>query len=537
MTLLLALVAGASLVMFLANAGSIPLMDRDEGRYAEIGREMIESRNWIIPSLFGVPYLEKPPLLYWLLSISYSIFGVNEFAARLPTALAASIGVFLTGLFARKLIDPRAGVFSAVVLATSGLYIVLARLVLTDMLFAVSIAGALMFFFAARNQLLGQSSGYAGFWLCLALAMLSKGPAGLLICWSIILIDLALSQDLRFLLRRALWFGFPIFLAVSVPWFWLVQTRFPRFLGFYVFQQHLARFAGAEHSEPFYFFVPFVLAGLLPWTPMAFAALPSWIAKWKERSIEGRAVRFLLVWCLVVFFVFSASGGKLIPYILPMFPALAVLIGGFFHGWVERGENSRSAAVTVLMSGILVVAMGMGGAIFVWTLNSSAYLLLLAAAAIGVALVIAMRWESSCSSRAFALAAISSASLYLSAAFAAPSLCEVFTEKSNLIAAKNSLQPDDEIAMTVVYMPSEAFYLRRIPYVVNPNRELDFGISLVGGSKRLVPDLATLRSRTEGRRVFCLTGVKPQYLEELKENFREVKVIGQNRAATLVLIR
>ena len=535
--LLLALIAVGSLVVFLANTGSVALVDRDEGRFAEIGREMFESGNYLVPHLLGVPYLEKPPLLYWLLVGSFYLLGLDELAARLPIALTASLGVVLVGRFARRVVDPWAGVYAAAILATTGLYVVLARVVLTDMLFAVSLAGALMAYFMANQGLVREYPGFAAFWLWLAVAVLAKGPIALALSGSIILVYHATGRSLRKLGSRALWACALLNPTLALPWFWMIQRRYPSFAHFYVFDQHFARFAGAEHREPFYFFVPVLVVGLLPWTPVAIAAVPNWIAHFRSPSADHELVRYLAVWALVVFGVFSTSGGKLIPYILPMYPALALLLGGAIRDWLKQVAPPSAAVVGFYLAGLLVCALGLGTAAVLHVLHAGGVMWLILAAVFGAIVMTAGLSGRFGRVGQFGTVALSAAVLYLAAATAASSVCASYTAKSQLIALRQTLQPNDEIAMTEVYYPSEAFYLGRIPYVVDPNRELSYGSALAGGSPRLIPDLTTLKARTKGKKVICLTGVDPKYVQRLAEHFPDLQIVSRNRAATVVVIR
>ena len=175
------IISALALVLFLFRAADIPLTDPDEGRYAEISREMALSGDWIVPRLFGIPYLEKPPLLYWLTATAFLTFGPSQIAARLAPALAGALGVLLVGAFARRHLSPAAGTLAAIVLASTALYVVLARTVVTDMLFAVALSGALFSFFSYREAATNGGAHVLSFWLFLAGATLSKGPAALVL--------------------------------------------------------------------------------------------------------------------------------------------------------------------------------------------------------------------------------------------------------------------------------------------------------------------------------------------------------------------
>src|SRR5262249_17340383 len=158
-----------------------------EGRYAEIGREMLARGDWIEPRLFGIPYLEKPPLLYWVTALSFEAFGNGESSARLAPTIAAAVGVFAAGAFASAAFGARAGIFAAIVLGTSALYVALARAVVTDMLFSTGMSIALLSFLRARAR--NEARWFALAWLGLAIAVLSKGPAAIVLCLAVVAID------------------------------------------------------------------------------------------------------------------------------------------------------------------------------------------------------------------------------------------------------------------------------------------------------------------------------------------------------------
>lgn len=479
-------IAIAAVGLYLWNTGSIPLTDPDEGRYAEISREMIASGDWVIPRLFDVPYLEKPPLLYWLTALSFGVFGLNELAARLVPALMAGAGILAVGLFARRVLHPRAGWLSSLVLATSGLYFILARAVVTDMLFTAGVTCALVQFFVAHRGYVGEWRGYLAFWAFLAVATLAKGPAAVVLCGLIIVIDLAWSRSLGSLCRTSLWLGAPLFLALTLPWFLLVEGRCPGFLSFYLWKEHLQRAAGREHSEPVYWFVPWLLLGFLPWTPFAVAALRSWASAALGPSPRQAALRFLVTWSAVVFVTFSLARGKLVPYILPMFPALALLLGDFLH--VSLYQRTVVAGVCIrpkLIAGLATFAV----------------------------------------------------SIYVGAAAAAPLFSDRFSAQPQILLARELMKPGDELALVHSHFPSAAFYMERIPYFVGGRPELNFGNSLIGGSPRLVRDLDELKRRTGHRRVFYLSQTREKYLRELRVKLNEPEILLETPRATLLLVR
>jgi 4-amino-4-deoxy-L-arabinose transferase-like glycosyltransferase len=287
-------IAAAARALFLCRTGAMPLTDPDEGRYAPIARQMATSGDWLVPRLFGLPYLEKPPLLYWITAAIFRVFGAFELTARLGPALAAAFGVAAAGWFARTF-SPTAGILASAVLPLCGLYAVIARTLVTDMPFSVTLSAALFAFFKHREATTPNMRWALAFWISLALAILSKGPVAIVISGLVIVVDAILGCSLKSLLDRRLVATSPILLAIALPWFALIQARYPTFFSFYLWKEHLERAAGSEHAEPFYWFVPWLLGGLMPWTPLTLVAAPFWWELSRQPSLEGRAIRFLVV--------------------------------------------------------------------------------------------------------------------------------------------------------------------------------------------------------------------------------------------------
>jgi 4-amino-4-deoxy-L-arabinose transferase-like glycosyltransferase len=334
------LVAALTFAFALAGTRYIPLIDRDEGRYAEAAREMLVSGDWLVPRIFAVPYLEKPPLFYWLTAVSYAAAGVNELGARMVPAVSAALGVLATGLFGRRIFGGGAGVLGAAVLATSGLHLLLARVAITDMLFGALLTGALFAFFVAETE----RRTFLPFWVLAAAATLTKGPVAPVLCGLVGVSHLALVGRWQILRAARFWIGFPLFLAIVAPWFLLIQARYPAFLPYYVYKEHLLRVAGDEHREPFFWYLPWIVVGFLPWSVVACGALPAIRDRLRDPSAAGVAARFLIVWAAWVFAFFSVPRGKLVPYMLPVLPPLALLVGDALQRWRRGAVVSRGGA-------------------------------------------------------------------------------------------------------------------------------------------------------------------------------------------------
>jgi len=325
---LLTLFFGIAFFQFL---GRIPLYEPDEGRYAEIPREMLERGDFITPFLNYVKYFEKPPLHYWLNALSFTIFGQNEFAARFPGALMGLLTVLLTYFVGRKLFSRPAGILAALILGSSTGFLMQARLDITDMTLTCTLSAALSFFIlAARDGEPRKALYYHLFYLCAALAVLAKGLIGIIFPGAIIFSYLLISRRWRLLGEMRLLTGIPLFFLVAAPWFIGVSWRNPEFARFFFIHEHFERFLTKTHGryKPFWYFVPVLAGTMLPWSFFIPTAMKG---VWKERlSSEGEGRLYLVLWALLIFLFFSKSDSKLIPYILPVFPPLALLMGSAF---------------------------------------------------------------------------------------------------------------------------------------------------------------------------------------------------------------
>ncbi|MEW6386295.1 MAG: glycosyltransferase family 39 protein [Thermodesulfobacteriota bacterium] len=348
------LLALAGLGLFFFRLGTPGLMDPDEGRYAEIAREMWVLRDWLIPHLNFLPYLEKPPLVYWLTALSFGAWGCTEWAARLPVALSALGGIFGAYWLGRAFWGAGPGLVSALILTTSLGYVVLGRVLTLDMTLALFLNLGIGLGYLALSRERRELLPWA--YLALALAVLSKGPVALVLAgliwgvWALIA---------RRPLIRPLWHpgGLLLLALVSLPWFVWVAWQYPDFLRFFVWEQHFGRFltASFHHQQPVYYYLPVLFGLLLPW---------GWLLPWAlgSRRPDPQGDRlFLWVWAGVILLFFSLSRGKLAPYILPALLPLALLLGEALHGLTESGRHlwasrglTLSLAVWALTAWVLV---------------------------------------------------------------------------------------------------------------------------------------------------------------------------------------
>ena len=340
--------------VWFGNLGYRSLVRPDEGRYAEIAREMAVTGDWITPRLNGIKYFEKPPLQYWMTAAAYTAFGEHEWTARLWTALTGFAGVLMVGFAGAGLFGRRAGFYSAMVLGSSGLYAAIGHINTLDMgvTFCLTL-GLAAFLLAQRGEARTRETRLWMLlaWTAMGFAFLSKGLIGLALPVAAMFAYALVHRDISFLKRLEPLAGAAILLAIAMPWIIAVTIANPEFPHFFFIHEHFQRFLTQVHhrTAPWWYFVAILLAGMLPWTTMLGQSL---IAAWKSDrggpSFKPR--RFLLLYAAVIFLFFSASQSKLASYILPIFPALALLVGD----WLTR---LRGRTLTWLILPIAVLAL------------------------------------------------------------------------------------------------------------------------------------------------------------------------------------
>jgi 4-amino-4-deoxy-L-arabinose transferase-like glycosyltransferase len=333
--ILCALVAAA---LYLPGLGAPALWEPDEGRYAEIAREMVVSHDYVTPRNNFELYFEKPPLVYWCEAVAIDIFGPTEFAVRLPSALFSIGEVVVTAAVADAMLGATASLFAAIALMLMPLFFAFARFATLD--------PALAFFLTAALGSLYQASHCGTFadrssrrWMILsatmlALGTLAKGPVALILGAAIALIWLATEHRLREIHEMPLISCAVVFLAIAIPWFVAAEIRNPGFLRFFFIHEHLQRYVSSrEHGWGPWFFIPIVLAGCWPWiffAPLGWSAMrtipPADLADPSSDRSRSDAY-FLGIWFAVIFVFFSIPRSKLGTYILPALPPLAILIG------------------------------------------------------------------------------------------------------------------------------------------------------------------------------------------------------------------
>ena len=358
----------AGLVVFF-NLGGIPLLDPDEPVYAQTAKEMLAHHSFISPYIFGEFWYDKPPMYYWLVIGAAKLFGFTAFAARFPSALLGVAGCLIVYFFVKEIFNRRTAFISALVLVTSIEYFYLAKAAVTDITLTFFLTISLLSFLRKKYYL---------FYFFMGLAVVTKGPIGLF-PGIIGLVYLACTRNLSELKRARFFSGMFLMFLVILPWYgtmaYLHGSDFvDTFLGFH----NLTRFASPEHPDKnrWYFYIPVLLVGFFPWCTLL---LQSMYRSLTETGKKSAYLLFFNIWAIIVFLFFSAAQTKLVSYILPMYPAIAILVGWYINEiWDEFYVPSRNYSWIVLLF-ILLVGFSYGSwkglAFFPGTENAGLFLI------------------------------------------------------------------------------------------------------------------------------------------------------------------
>ena len=343
------LVAIISIMIVCFNLGGIPLLDPDEPVYAETPKEMIAFNDFVSPRIFGEYWYDKPPMYYWLVAASYKIFGMTAFAARFPTAILAIICTLVVYLSGRRLFNERAGVAGALVLATSIEFFYLGKAAVTDMTLLLFLTISLLSFIEKKYYIA---------YIFAALATLTKGPIGLLLPGAIVFSYIIVTRNWSQIFKMKIPSGLLLYAMVALPWYVIMYSLhgsafIDTFLGFH----NLTRFSSPEHPEGvlWYYYIPVLILGFFPWTAIMLQSI--WNSLTKGRQ-DFNALLFLNIWAIVIFVFFSISQTKLVSYILPMYPPLAMIVGWYIDRlWASNNrQRSNSWAISLFILTLLLSA-------------------------------------------------------------------------------------------------------------------------------------------------------------------------------------
>jgi len=482
-------------VLWFGTLGLRPLYKADESRYGEISREMVASGDWVTPRLNGFKYFEKPPLQYWTTAALFSVLGEHDWVARLWTALIGFAGIVLTLYAGNRLFGPPIGAYAAAILAGSPLYVLLGQVNTLDMSVSVFLAAAI-FAVASGRMLL--------FWAACALAVLSKGLIGIVLPLAAIALYALLKRDWSLPWRMRPVAGLALFLAITAPWFIAVSAANTEFAHFFFVQEHFQRFTTQMHQRvhPPWYFIPVLLAGFAPWLVPLGRAL--------YRTVRERTDTELLLgcWVAVVFVFFSASGSKLPPYILPIFPALAILAArGVTTGTLKW--QSIAAIPLALGAGLAIWKLGAGGpyaAYAEWLVMAALVLAASAAAAL---------WLTSRSRLMVAVLVLALGGLgtTLLGTVGHYTLSDRFSAASTVRALPSSIPADAPVFAVDTYDHTIPWSLKRTVRMVHYRDEL--GVAIDWDAGQFVADLgAFARAWNAAPQAWAFVGVNAD-IEEL----------------------
>jgi len=511
------------------------LIEPDEGRYAEIPREMVVSGDWVTPRLNNLKYFEKPPLQYWATATAYIVFGEHQWTSRLWVALTGFAGLLLVWYAGTRLFGHEAGRYAAVLLGGSLLYVLMGHINTLDMgvtFFSTLGIVGLLFGQQAESDARTRRNWMWLAWVALGLAVLSKGLMGLVLPGAALVIYSILQRDIGLWKRMNLVTGLLLCLLITAPWFILVIKANPEFFQRFFIYEHYTRFTTKElgRYQPWYYFVPVLLSGMLPWTILMFDTL---LHTWKGAAHLGKAFnpeRFLLVWVVFIYVFFSVSGSKLPSYLLPMFPALALLMGK------QLAEINEHRLFWLIAPILPVVALALGLAPYTARLADTPlqvqiydeYAVWLVAAALlwllgmASALVLLRRHNKPVAVVVLALSSL------LAAQIGASGYNTIAKERSAYIMA-DAIRPyvkaDVPLYSVGSYEQTLPFYLKRTFTLVAYQDEMAFGI--MQEPQRWIPDIAGFAKVWQAQPAALAIMQVPMY-PQLKQQGLEMKIIYED---------
>jgi 4-amino-4-deoxy-L-arabinose transferase-like glycosyltransferase len=352
------------LTLFFLRLGARSIWDIDEGKHAATSKEMVLSGDWITPTFNGEPFFDKPVLFNWLGALAFLVFGFTEFAARLPAAILGTGCVMITYLFGRRLANTTVGFLGGVILATALEFTVLCRTIVHDISLVFCLTLAFFLFYLGYQDSRHRQRNLLFSYAAIGLAVLAKGPVGLVLPAMVIGLFLIFEKKMSFIKQMQIGWGILIFLAVASPWYILISLKNPGYAGYFFVYQNLGSFGSADprHPAPFYYYVPVLFGGFFPWS--CFLPLAIFYAVRKRFKTVPGATAFLVIWIGVILIFFSIAGSKLPTYILPVFPAAALLTALLWHELLKAPTPGIRRGF--LVSFLPVVMIFMAALIYLW---------------------------------------------------------------------------------------------------------------------------------------------------------------------------
>jgi 4-amino-4-deoxy-L-arabinose transferase-like glycosyltransferase len=377
-----ALICATLYVCYFSHLGAIGFVGPDEPRYAWIARDMAETGDWVTPRLYGKPWFEKPPLYYWGAAICFKLLGVSEAAARLPSAISALLATLAMAWLAWQIYGGETARWLLLLLPTTVGMIGFSHAAATDMPFSAMLTIA-MVCAAVVVGLVPDESSRDGtqraaplqgerdvlqqrwvalilFGFFLGLAVLAKGPVGIILCGGAVFLWALFTKRWRDALRLLHPAAIAAFCLTALPWYILCTRRNPDFFRIFIIEHNFKRYLTPEfqHIQPFWFYVPILCIALLPWTLGSLILAKDAVRTWREGDWRNSPVLFLVWWILAPIIFFSISKSKLPGYVLPVIPPLALLVARAFSARVHKilsGDRwiGITTGISLMVFGIL----------------------------------------------------------------------------------------------------------------------------------------------------------------------------------------
>ena len=484
-----------ALFILFHHLGAAALFDPDEGRNAEIAREILVTNDWVTPYYDFIPRLEKPIFFYALTALSYKLFGISEAAARFPLAAFAFAALLATYFFARRFLGGWAALWTVLVLLTCVEFYAFSRIVILDMTLAFFIVLALFSFYLAGAAGSGKKRGYYFLmYAALGFAALVKGPVGVVFPGMIVAAYLAVRRRRSVLREVELGWGALILFLIVTPWYAAAEIRNPGYLSYFVGQEHFGRYLTPyfQRTKPWYFFFVVLAGGFFPWTFL----LPSMARRLWKKPLDDLSL-YLLLWAVVPFVFFSFSRSKMAEYLLPIYPALAILAAKTLADVLAKWELwALSFAWNILNLSVLYLLLGLA-----WpdilpadALDVVRQLPAATVAALALLSVVVLPWTVWATFRKnreqlFLPACLVFFLFYFSAHSLVEPISLARSYKELALKSAAFLRSEDQLVIYDTYLASVPFYLRleKPFWIVTPEDTKDVMGSFYAAEKKLAP--------------------------------------------------
>lgn len=530
-------------IWFALFLGNRPFAPPDEGRYVEIPREMVATGDYITPRLNSVKYFEKPPLFYWVQAVMIRLIGLQEWAMRLACVFFGILGCVGTYLFGRRFYGQKEGLAACLILAMSPLYYALSRLIILDMAVTTFVTLSLFSFILTVHTPPGQQRRLWAwaFYAFSALGVLTKGLMALAISGPVILIWALSTGRWKDLWPAYIPSGTLVFFTIAAPWHILATLQNPEFAYKYFVVEHFLRYTTSVHmrSQPLLFFVPVLLLGLFPWVTLLWNAVRDILRSQFERQTRGITL-FLLIWAGWTFAFFSVSNSKLVPYVLPCFPPLALVLGGHWIKIHQKG-NESAARQGILAYSIFTALLSFGGLTALWfapkLIDHKPHLWVdFTALALGFLFLVSLAFlflYQKKLNKALATIPFAAIILIISLIRLTPELQHPSVKPlaQTILSLK---KPDDIVGSYKAYYQDLPVYLNQPVSVFDIKGELEFGCEVEDCSKWMMNEKEFLKLWRENKRLLIVARSKEVKALEIRDPSFKYFTFGENQGNILI---